>query len=90
MDIESYSRWYDYSKARDIMFEHTDTDFAPWYLVNSNDKKRTRLNVIAHILAQIPYKRVKHDRVKLSSRSDKGKYDDSAALEGRKFVDQKY
>jgi polyphosphate kinase len=90
MDIESYSRWYAYSKARDLMLEHTDTEFAPWYLVNSNDKKRARLNVISHILAQIPYKRVKHDKVKLPKRSDKGHYDDAASLEGRKFVDQKY
>ena len=88
MDIESYSRWYAYSKARDIMLEHTDTDFAPWYLVNSNDKKRARLNVISHILAQIPYKRVKPDRVKLPKRSDKGRYDDAASLKGRKFVEQ--
>jgi polyphosphate kinase 2 len=90
MDIESYSRWYDYSKARDLMFEHTDTDFAPWYLVDSNDKRRARLNVISHILAQIPYKRVKHDKVKLSKRSNKGEYDDSASLKGRKFIDQKF
>jgi polyphosphate kinase len=88
MDVESYSRWYAYSKARDLMFEHTDTDFAPWYLVNSNDKKRARLNVISHILAQIPYKRVKHDKVKLPKRSDKGHYDDAASLKGRKFVEQ--
>jgi polyphosphate kinase len=90
MDVESYSRWYDYSKARDMMLEHTDTEFAPWYLVNSNDKKRARLNVISHILAQIPYKRVKQDKVKLPKRSDKGHYDDAASLKGRKFVDQKY
>jgi polyphosphate kinase 2 len=90
MDIESYSRWYAYSKARDLMLEATDTDFAPWHLVDSNDKKRARLNVISHILAQIPYKRVKHEKVKLPGRSDKGKYDDSATLEGRRFVEQKY
>jgi polyphosphate kinase 2 len=90
MDIESYSRWYAYSKARDLMLEHTDTDFAPWYLVDSNDKKRARLNVIRHILAQLQYKRVKHEKVKLPGRSDKGKYDDSATLEGRRFVEQKY
>jgi polyphosphate kinase 2 len=90
MDVESYSRWYAYSKARDLMFEHTDTDFAPWYLVNSNDKRRARLNCISHILTQIPYKRVKHDKVKLPKRSGKGHYDDAASLEGRKFVEQKY
>ncbi len=90
MDIESYSRWYQYSKARDLMLEHTDTDFAPWYLVDSNDKKRARLNVISHILAQIPYKRVKHDKVKLPKRSNKGEYDDQATLKGRQFVDQRF
>jgi polyphosphate kinase len=90
MDVESYNRWYDYSRARDLMFEATDTDFAPWYLVDSNDKKRARLNCISHILAQIPYKRVDHKKVKLPDRSDKGRYDDSASLKGRKFVDQKF
>ena len=90
MDVESYDRWYDYSKARDLMFEATDTDFAPWYLVDSNDKKRARLNCISHILAQIPYKRVDHKKVKLPDRSDKGRYDDSASLKGRKFVAQKF
>src|SRR5258708_3941618 len=87
MDVGSYGRWYDYSRARDLMLEHTDTDFAPWYLVDSNDKKRARLNCISHILAQIPYKRVEHKKVKLPDRSDKKKYDDSATLEGRRFVD---
>jgi len=90
MDIESYSRWYSYSKARDLMFEHTDTDFAPWYLVDSNGKRRARLNVISHILSQIPYKRVKHEKVRLPDRSDKGRYDDSASLKDRKFVEQKH
>jgi polyphosphate kinase len=90
MDVESFKRWYDYSLARDLMLEHSDTDFAPWHLVDSNDKKRARLNIISHILSQIPYKRVKHDKVKLPARSDKGEYDDSATLKGRKFVDQKY
>ena len=90
MDVESYSRWYSYSKARDLMFEHTDTDFAPWYLVDSNGKRRARLNVISHILSQIPYKRVKHEKVRLPDRSDKGRYDDSASLKDRKFVEQKH
>ncbi len=55
MDLESYSRWYDYSRARDAMFAATNTEFAPWHIADSNDKKRARLNIISHLLAQIPY-----------------------------------
>jgi polyphosphate kinase 2 len=90
MDVESFKRWYDFSVARDLMLEHTDTEFAPWYLVDSNDKKRARLNVISHILSQIPYKRLKHEKVKLADRSEKRKYDDSATVKRRKFVEQRY
>jgi polyphosphate kinase len=68
MDLESYSRWYDYSRARDEMFEATDTSWAPWYVVNSNDKKRARLNLITHLLSRIPYKKVKRDKVDLPKR----------------------
>src|SRR5881392_4178682 len=68
MDLESYSRWYDYSRARDDMFKATDTSWAPWYVVNSDDKKRARLNVITHLLSEIPYKTVLHDKVKLPKR----------------------
>jgi polyphosphate kinase 2 (PPK2 family) len=90
MDIESWTRWYEYSRARDMMFESTDTLHAPWHIVRSNDKKRARLNCIAHLLASIPYEKVFHKKVKLPKRSDKGKYDDQATLEGRKFVPEKY
>jgi polyphosphate kinase 2 len=90
MDVESYDRWYDYSRARDMMFEHTDTDGAPWHIVHSDDKKRARLNVIAHILSQIPYKKVDHAKVKLPARSDKKKYDDRASIAGRRRVEQRY
>jgi len=90
MDVDSYDRWYDYSRARDLMFEHTDTEDAPWYLVDSNDKKRARLNCISHILSQVPYKRVDHKKVKLPDRSNKKKYDDTATLAKRRFVEQKY
>jgi polyphosphate kinase 2 len=90
MDVESYDRWYDYSRARDMMFEHTDTDAAPWHIVHSDDKKRARLNVIAHILSQIPYKKVDHAKVKLPARSDKKKYDDRASIAGRRRVEQRY
>ena len=90
MDIKSYDRWYDYSRARDMMFEYTDTDFAPWHIVHSDDKKRARLNVIAHILSQIPYKKIDHDKVKLPSRSDKKEYDDRASIAGRRRVEHRY
>lgn len=90
MDLESYRRWYEYSRARDVMFEHTDTPDAPWYIVHSDDKKRARLNCIAHILSQIPYKRIKHDDVKLPERSAKTKYDDHASIAARRLVAQRY
>jgi polyphosphate kinase 2 len=68
MDVESYSRWYDYSRARDEMFKATDTAWAPWYVVNSNDKQRARLNLITHLLGRIPYKKVPRERVVLPKR----------------------
>jgi polyphosphate kinase 2 len=90
MDVESWTRWYDYSSARDMMLEATDTKYAPWYIVRSDDKRRARLNCISHLLSLIPYKKVSREKVKLPKRSDKGKYDDQATLAGRKFVPQKY
>jgi polyphosphate kinase len=68
MDVESYNRWHDYSRARDEMFKATDSSWAPWYVVNSNDKKRARLNLISHLLSRIPYKSVKREKVKLPAR----------------------
>jgi polyphosphate kinase 2 len=90
MDVESWTRWYDYSRARDLMLEATDTEHAPWHIVRSDDKKRARLNCIAHLLSLIPYEEVTRKKVKLPVRSNKGKYDDQAAIEGRKFVPEKY
>jgi polyphosphate kinase 2 (PPK2 family) len=90
MDVESYDRWYAYSRARDLMFEATDSSHAPWCILRSDDKKRARLNGIAHILSQIPYEKVKRAQVKLPKRSDRGKYDDRATLKGRKFVEERY
>jgi len=90
MDLESYSRWYDYSRARDAMLKATDTKHCPWYLVRSDDKKRARLNGISHILSLIPYKRLKHKKPKLPKRSKRGKYDDDASLVGRNFVLERY
>jgi polyphosphate kinase 2 len=77
MDLKSYSRWYDYSRARDEMFQTTDTSWAPWYCVRSDDKKRARLNVIKHLLGQIPYKSVPREKVKLPKRQKQGDYQES-------------
>ncbi len=68
MDIESYSRWYDYSRARDEMFQATDTAWAPWFVARSDDKRRARLNIINHLLAQIPYKEAPREKVRLPER----------------------
>jgi polyphosphate kinase len=75
MDTESYGRWYEYSRARDMMLEKTDSKHARWHIVRSDDKRRGRLNCISHILRSIPYKKVPRTKVKLPKRSDKGKYD---------------
>jgi polyphosphate kinase 2 len=90
MDTESYKRWYEYSRARDAMFTATDTDFAPWYIVHSDDKKRARLNCISHLLSLISYKDPQLEDVKLGKRNLKDKYDDEAALKGRRFIPVKY
>jgi hypothetical protein len=90
MDLESYRRWYDYSRARDMMLKATDSEHAPWHIVRSDDKRRARLNCISHILKSIPFKRVQRGTVKLPKRSDRGKYDDEATLKGRTFVTERY
>jgi polyphosphate kinase 2 len=74
MDLDSYSRWYDYSKARDEMFAATDTDYAPWYVARSDDKRRARLNIIAHLLDTVPYKKAPREKVKLPKRQKPGGY----------------
>jgi len=90
MDVESYRRWYAYSKARDSMLKATDTKQAPWYIVRTDDKRRGRLNCISHILARIPYKKIAKDKVKLPKRSNSDKYDDQASLKGKRFVRERY
>jgi polyphosphate kinase 2 len=90
MDLPSRSKWYEYSKARDMMLDATDTVHAPWHILRSDDKKRARLNCIAHLLSQIPYKELEREKVKLPKRSDKHEYDDQATLEHRKFVKLRY
>ena len=90
MDIESYRRWYAYSRARDLMLKNTSSRYAPWHIIRSNDKRRARLNCIAHLLKTVPYRRVARDKVKLPKRSDKGRYDDQASLRGMKLVAERY
>jgi hypothetical protein len=68
MDLESYSRWFDYSRARDEMFEATDTPWAPWFVVRSDDKKKARLNTITHLLSRIPHKEVDREKIELPKR----------------------
>jgi len=90
MDLPSREKWFEYSRARDLMLKATDTKWAPWYILPSDDKKRARLNCIRHILDRIPYKKVPRDKIKLPRRSMKGAYDDQATLVGRKFIREKY
>src|SRR5688572_478219 len=78
MDLPSRERWYDYSRARDLMLEKTDTRTAPWYIVRSDDKRTARLNTIAHVLSQIPYKKISGKKVTLPKRPSKHAYDDNA------------
>jgi polyphosphate kinase 2 (PPK2 family) len=87
IDLPSRGKWYEYSRARDVMFKATDTDFAPWIIVPSDDKKRARLNVIRHLLKVIPHKDAPRTKIKLPKRSTKGAYDDVASLKGLRFVE---
>jgi polyphosphate kinase len=79
MDLKSYSRWYDYSRARDAMFAATDTAWAPWYVAHTDDKKRGRLNIISHLLSQVPYKPIPERDIKLPRRQRPGGYTEPAA-----------
>ena len=90
MDLESYRRWYDYSRARDLMLKATSSKHAPWYIVRSDDKRKARLNCITHLLKQIPYKRISSEKVRLPKRSDKGRYNDQNTPQGVKFVPEAY
>jgi polyphosphate kinase 2 len=90
VDLPSRSKWFEYSRARDVMLAATDTKHAPWYILNSDDKRRARLNCIRHILRLIPYKDVPREKVKVPKRATKGAYDDKSSLKGRKFVPEKY
>jgi len=90
MDLESFRRWYDYSRARDRMLDATDTKHAPWHVVRSDDKKKARLNCISHLLSMIPYGKAPREKVRLPKRSKKHRYDDEATMKGRHFIAEKY
>ena len=78
MDLKSYSRWYDYSRARDEMFAASDTPWAPWFVARSDDKKRARLNIISHLLKQIPYEDLPREKIRLPKRQDPDGYQEPA------------
>ena len=90
MDVQSFKRWYDYSRARDDMLAATHTDFAPWHVVQADDKKRARLNCISHFLSQIPYKALPREKITLGKRSIRGKYDDAASIRDFVRIPEKY
>ncbi len=90
IDLEARRRWYAYSRARDQMLATTDTDDAPWFILRSDDKRRARLNCIAHLLSRIPYERIAVTHPKLPSRDDRDAYDDQIALAQGRFVPERY
>jgi len=90
MDLPSRAKWYEYSRARDAMLKATDRRFAPWFIVRSDDKRRARLNCIAHLLTLIPYKKLNRPRVKIPPRSRKHAFDDDASIARRRFVPERY
>jgi polyphosphate kinase 2 (PPK2 family) len=88
MDLESHRRWYDYSRARDAMFAATDTPESPWYVVEADDKRRARLNCIAHLLSLIPYEKITHKKVDLPPRQKSDGYEEPKFV--YKFIPKKY
>jgi polyphosphate kinase len=90
MDLPSRERWYEYSKARDMMLEATDTEWAPWHIVRSDDKQRARLNCLSHFLSLFPYEPVPQPKVKLPKRSKEHSYDDETPMKARHWIPEKY
>jgi polyphosphate kinase 2 len=90
MDLPSLERWFEYSKARDMMLDATDSSWAPWHIIRSNDKKRARLNCLSHFLSLFPYEPVKREKVELPRRSMKYEYDDETPLKDRRWIPEKY
>ena len=89
MDLKSYSRWYDYSRARDAMFAASDTEHAPWFVAQSDRKRNVRLNIISHLLSQIPYEHQPKKKVKLPKRNMKHAYDDDAPMVNRRWIPER-
>ena len=90
MDVESFKRWYDYSRARDDMLAATSTGWAPWHIVHADNKRRARLNCISHLLSLVPYKKLPREKVKLGKRDMKGTYDDQKSIAQFRFIPEKY
>jgi polyphosphate kinase 2 (PPK2 family) len=90
MDLPSRAKWFDYSRARDAVLKHIDTRVSPWHIVRSDDKKRARLNVIAHLPDLVPHKKLDREKVRLPNRSKKHAYDDEASLRRRRFIPERY
>ena len=90
MDLPSRERWYDYSKARDLMLEATDTAWAPWHIIRSDDKERARLNCLSHFLSLFPYEPVPQTKVKLPKRSKEHEYDDETPMKNRRWIPEKF
>jgi len=90
MDLEARRRWYEYSLARDQMFAATDTEYAPWNIVEADNKKKARLNCISHLLSKIPYEDIPGESVALPRRSKTHEYDDKATMAGRRYVPERF
>jgi polyphosphate kinase 2 len=90
MDLPSRERWYEYSRARDKMLAATDTDFAPWHIVRSDDKKRARLNILSHFLSLMPYEAPKRDKIKLPTRNNENAYDDETTIKDRRWIEERF
>ena len=90
MDLPSRERWYEYSKARDMMLDATDTEWSPWHIIHSDDKKRARLNCLSHFLSLFPYEPVPREKVKLPERSWQHSYDDETPMQNRHWIPEKY
>jgi polyphosphate kinase 2 len=91
MDLPARERWFDYSRARDIMLKHTDTRIAPWHIVRSDDKRSARLNTIAHLIGAIPHKKLNHQqKIELPERGTKGAYNDTKSIARRRFIEERY
>jgi polyphosphate kinase 2 len=90
MDLPSRQRWYDYSRARDVMLEATDTELTPWHILRSDDKKRARLNLISHFLGLIPYEAPPPKKIKLPDRDKEHAYDDEATMRDRRWIEEKF